>query len=507
MARNRTIIDAYTDEPAGLGVPPYVGVWPRYAAGQYRDGLTYLTIDDLRRAAWRGRLGPDVIDSPTGRTRIDLLNATRPVDEVRRILAATNQFIVIAGVQTPGKYLSARPGTLAELRDLLAPYKAYKILTGPAVLGGTQVRGGARPEEPQAIGGRRGRGGLVDSAAGFDEVRSLTYDDYDQLQPWAMHGLEILGQVPGLERRILEIETGRGCPRDPGCSFCTEPLKHPLQWRLPDSVHAEVRRAMELGVRAFRLGKQSCIFSYRGGDVQAIEALLEPLAALGPEVLHIDNANPAMVNAERTRRFVRYLTPGSTAAMGVESFDPVVAECNNLNATTEMVFEAVRTIQRIGGSRGDNGCPRLLAGINLLLGLDGETPETLDRNFDALRAMLDEGLMIRRINIRQVVPFPGTVLARRIGIRLIRKHRRRYAAWIERVRREIDLPMLRRIFPAGVILRGLYAETHEGQVTFLRQLGSYPIIVGVRRRLPLGERFDVRITDHMLRSLTGELVE
>ena len=28
-----TILDCYTDEPAGLGVPPYLGVYPRYISG------------------------------------------------------------------------------------------------------------------------------------------------------------------------------------------------------------------------------------------------------------------------------------------------------------------------------------------------------------------------------------------------------------------------------------------------------------------------------------------
>ncbi len=44
----RAILDCYTDEPAGLGVPPFIGVWPRYAAGLYEQEPTYLTIDDLR---------------------------------------------------------------------------------------------------------------------------------------------------------------------------------------------------------------------------------------------------------------------------------------------------------------------------------------------------------------------------------------------------------------------------------------------------------------------------
>ena len=141
-----------------------------------------------------------------------------------------------------------------------------------------------------------------------------------------------------------------------------------------------------------------------------------------------------------------------------------------------------------------------------MLGLTGETPETLELSFEALKRLLGEGLFVRRINIRQVVAFPGTRLYEETGGRVLRRNRRYYRAWIEKVRHEIDLPMLRRLFPKGVILRRLCSEVHEGDVTFLRQVGSYPIIVGVRKRLPLGELFDVRITDHMLRSLTGEVV-
>jgi len=82
-----------------------------------------------------------------------------------------------------------------------------------------------------------------------------------------------------------------------------------------------------------------------------------------------------------------------------------------------------------------------------------------------------------------------------------------YGRWIEKVRHEIDLEMLKRVFPAGTILRRVRSEIHEGNVTFCRQVGSYPIIVAVRSRLPLGKYFDLRITDHMLRSLTGEVVD
>ncbi len=490
--RKRIIVDCYTDEPAGLGVPPFLGVYPRYVAGRWTDPATYLTIDDLRlHALWKktgGRL-PD-FDPPEGKTRIDIINRTRSPEEVDQVLRSADRIFIIAGVQTPGKYLRARPGTVREVLSLLRGLKCRLVLVGPAASGGTQLRGGTSPErfDPRA----------------FEEIWENVYEDYDELRELALRGASILRQIPDL--RVVEIETGRGCPRSPGCSFCTEPLKGAVAWRRPEDVRAEVEALWEHGARYFRLGKQSCLFSYSGGDTGKLKELLEPLWRLGPCVLHIDNANPEMVTEERAALIVRYTTPGSTAALGVESFDPEVRRANNLNADVAQILEAVRILNEVGSVRGENGLPWLLPGINILLGLVGETRETLEINLKQLKEILAAGYLIRRINIRQVVPFPGTELARQAGTKFLRKNRQLYARWIEQVRREVDLPMLKRVFPVGTVLRGLLSECHEGNVTFLRQPGSYPLIVGVRKRLPLGEFYDVRITDHMLRSVVGEVV-
>jgi radical SAM superfamily enzyme with C-terminal helix-hairpin-helix motif len=509
----RTILDCYTDEPAGLGVPPFIGVWPRYAAGLYEDEPTYLTIDDIRLVRYVEYVSEVVIDPPHGRTHLEVLNHTRSYEEIRQVLENTDELVIVVGVQTPGKYLSARPGTLHEVEKLLRSFEDgrqrtedgeqktedssllrsfRKILTGPVLTGGTQARGGARPQ--------------VADAEYFDELRPLSFDTYDQLQPLAIKGASFIKQMPRLANRIVEIETGRGCPRERGCSFCTEPIKNKVQWRRSELVVEEVKALMDLGAKAFRLGKQSCIYSYEGGDHQKLEAMLSPLAAMRPAVLHIDNANPQMIDERRTELFVKYLTPGSTAAMGIESFDPRVTAANNLNCPYDMAFEAIRTVNRIGGFRGENGCHALLPGINILLGLAAETPETLDKNFAALERILDEGLLIRRINIRRVVPFPGTPLYQQVGRRFLRKNMRYYVDWIEKVRQEIDIPMLQRLFPIGTVLKDLCSEVHNGHMTFLRQIGSYPIVVGVHERLPLDERFNVRITGYMRRSLVAERI-
>lgn len=513
----RAILDCYTDEPAGLGVPPFIGVWPRYAAGVFEDEPTYLTIDDIRLVRYVECVPEVVIDPPYGRTHLEVLNHTRSYEEIRRVLESTEELVIVVGVQTPGKYLSARPGTLHEVEKLLRSFEdgrpnrsmgvppmdsesragcpCYdnsfrRILTGPVLIGGTQARGGARPQ--------------VADAEYFDELRPLVFDTYDQLQPLALKGASFIRQMPHLENRIVEIETGRGCPRERGCSFCTEPIKNKVQWRRPELVVEEVKTLTDLGAKAFRLGKQSCIYSYEGGDHGKLEAMLAGLAALRPAVLHIDNANPQMIDERRTELFVKYLTPGSTAAMGIESFDSRVTAANNLNCPYDMAFEAIRTVNRIGGFRGENGCHALLPGINILLGLAAETPETLDKNFAALKRIMDEGLLIRRINIRRVVPFPGTPLFQQVGRRFLRKNMRYYVDWIEKVRQEIDIPMLQRLFPIGTVLKDLVSEVHNGHMTFLRQIGSYPIVVGLHERLPLNERFDVRVTGYMRRSLVGE---
>ncbi len=487
----RTIIDCYTDEPAGLGVPPFLGTYPRLVAGWFKEESVYLTIDDVRLASIPVKIKQRTFDPPHTQTRNDLINHTRPQQEAQEILKATEVFYIICGVQTPGKYLRAVPGTLEEIATLLKPYAGRKILTGPAALHGSQFRGGTKAEQAQDFD--------------FDEIIPVQYDHYNEFQEWMVRGAGIVKQIPW--QVIAELETGRGCPRDPGCSFCTEPLKGQVRWRAADLVEREAATLMEQGVRWMRLGKQSCIFSYMGGDESKIEDLLRRMRRLNPELLHIDNVNPAMVTEARTELFCRYLTPGSTAAMGAESFDEGVCKLNNLNSVPATTLQAVRIINKYGSQMDPMGRYMLLPGINIILGLDGESQETLNRNFEALKAMYDEGLLIRRINIRQVVPFPGTALYMQAGSRFLKKNRSLYVDWSKQIRHEIDIPMLRRLYPTGTILRGLISEGHIGHLTYGRQIGSYPIIASVNERLKLGQWFDIEVIDHKPRSLVGKVLE
>ena len=199
--------------------------------------------------------------------------------------------------------------------------------------------------------------------------------------------------------------------------------------------------------------------------------------------LHLDNMNPVTITEypELSRKAIRVIaehnTPGDTAAFGLESADPLVQEKNNLLVTAEECLEAVRVVNEAGGwrpdetreTRGVSGSgteprvrgpsvdpdadrlPKLLPGINLVHGLEGERRETFEFNKRFLHDVYEEGLMVRRINIRQVMAFEGTDMAE-TGAEIAEDHKQLFKRYKQEVREEIDRPMLRRVAPPGTVL-------------------------------------------------------
>lgn len=501
-----SIVDCYTDEPAGLGVPPYIGTYPRYISGAVLDAgheYCYLTIDDLRKYA-SGKKQKGM------KTDIKIRNLSKNFPNISRILNKTNLLIIIAGIHTPGKYLGAVPGTTKEVVCLLNKIKirCLKILTGPAAYG-SGLYGGriARSIEKDLhqfdliVPDVEYR--LKDLLANNLEADVSTAPKYDDLKKIAVLGAGVVKQFPGYPNIIAEIETSRGCPRKVHCSFCTEALKYCLmEKRKIEDIVDEVAALRRQGVRNFRLGKQSCFYSY--GSAEDIEKMLKGCRR-NADILHIDNANPARVTAEKTKAIVKYCTSGNVAAFGVESFDADVIKKNHLNSIPEQVYDAVKIINRYGAARGENGMPMFLPGINLLFGLIGESKKTHEENFRWLKKILDDNLLLRRINIRQVVVFPGTLLANECGDKFVKKNKKYYWKWRNEIRQRIDAPMLKRLVPVGFVLRNVFTEIYDGKTTFGRQIGAYPLTVGIKKRIPLGKFVDVRITEHMLRSVAGEI--
>jgi len=482
-----TIIDCYTDEASGLGVPPYLGTYPRYLFGKLRKeghDVSYLTIDDMR--LWKQRQG--IITEPTEKEKTNIFVYNLTTNNAEKVISKTHKIIVVLGVHVPGKYLTAQPGTLSEVVSLLKGIKQPIELSGPVVFG-TQLEGGKFFEK-------------VDLSF-FEELK--TYDaPFEEIEHYIEDSTEIITQIP--DKRVIEIETGRGC-KVGKCSFCTEPLKNKFVNRKMEDVVKEVEAFYKHGARLFRLGKQTDFYA-SDRPVELLQQITKKCPKI--EVLHIDNVNPNSVvrdkDHEITKAIVKYCTSGNIAAFGVESFDPKVVNANLLNTSPLIGYKAIQIVNKYGAVRGDNGMHKFLPGINIIFGLLNETKETHTKNMEMLQKIMDEGMLLRRINVRQAAVLPDTFLEKHGGNKYLRKNKKYYWKWRDEIRQKIDFPMLQKILPVGTILSEVYTEMYDGKTTFCRQYGTYPLIIGVKGRIPLKKKIKVKVVDHMLRSIVGEVV-
>ena len=474
------ILDGYVDEPSNLGVPPFISPYPRYLAGAVRDAgheFEYLTIDQVRGGA-------------------------RPHGEI---------LAVISGPIVPGKYLRGMPMSQKEILHHLSRFEGAKILGGPL----TRFRG--HGEDVAGICDHLATRDL--DAYVFDYLsggnardRDRTMEEWDR---WAVLGADVALSHPDFpEPLIAELDMSKGCVRylTGGCSFCVEPLYGIPRFRKVEGIVEEVRRLSSFGVVNFRLGGTADFFSYMAmgvgrsptpkSNVTAIKNLLEGIRMAAPnlKVLHTDNADPAMIAAHPIeamavlKLLVKHSTAGNILSLGMETADPAVVKANDLNSPPEASLKAIEMINSIGAERGENGMPRLLPGLNFVLGLDGESKDTFSLNLEFLRKLLDRRLLVRRINIRQVSPVRREFDA---------KHRNLFRSFKERVRVETDHEMLQRVVPTGTVLRGVFTEIHDGKMTFGRQTGTYPLLVGLPYPVALGRFADVKVTDHGQRSITA----
>ncbi len=489
MTKRFLILDCYVDEPACLGVPPFISPYPRYIfgalidAGIDPDKIEYLTIDHLRRNDYY------------------LHNKYEMV-------------FLVGGAVVPGKYLGARIGTVAEIK---------KILSGNITLS-------------FAIGGMVSR--LIPSAfknsillkndiekfahtfvlgSPEDTLRST-----EEIALWSVFGSEVVKFHPHYPHIICEIETYRGCLRDVHCSFCSEGLFHKKEFRNEAEIISEIDALINHGVKRFRLGKQADILQYKsscgsfkgGFPKPTISPLKDLFSELKRRISHgriktlnIDNANPGTI-ANFPEESVRILeiitdtiTPGDTIALGIESFDPNVVRLNNLKVTPEEAFTAVKIINEIGAGR-IGGIPVLLPGINLLHGLKGETMDTFKNNYLNLLKIKESGLLLKRINIRKVLPFPGTELFCNKG-KISKKVLNRFEYYRDRIRQDIDNYMLKEIYPAGTILNDIMILDNYAGYSYGKEIASYSITVKFPVDLKIKKFYHSIVMGHRERSLSA----
>jgi len=146
--------------------------------------------------------------------------------------------------------------------------------------------------------------------------------------------------------------------------------------------------------------------------------------------------------------------------------------------------------------------PELLPGLNFVFGLEGETKKTYELDYIFLEGILEKKLLLRRINLRQIIPIPGTRMYK-IGSRIISKNKHKFKQFKRQVKENIERPLLKKMLPNGIILKNIFTESYRGKLTYGRQIGSYPLLVGIPGVLPLHTNLDVKITDYGYRSVTA----
>ncbi|OUJ19426.1 Radical SAM superfamily enzyme [Methanonatronarchaeum thermophilum] len=470
------ILDGYVDEPGLLGVPPYISPEPRLIAGAcIEQNLTYryITADTYRKK-------PESIGNP-------------------------RYLIVHGGVTVPGKYLGGTP---------LKPFEAKLLGKGDyeTFIGGPLARYNDITGYDHKI--------TKDISAYLKDYWNGNHCKDRELTPNEREkhltlGTEVVEQHPMHPDPLLaEISTYRGCSRyiTGGCSFCSEPSYGKPVFREQKNIAKEISKLYKKGIRHYRLGGQSCIFSYKAKGIGEIETpepkpkeikkLFKKIWEKCPEikVLHLDNANPQVIyeHQEKSNRIlkilVEYTTPGNVLAFGLETTDPTVRETNNLNTGPEETMKAIKQVNKIGRKRGENGLPKLLPGLNFLSGLKNETPETYQKNIDYLKKIRDRGLWLRRINIRQVKSHTTD---------FVLEHQDEFKKFKQKVRKEIDGPILKDMIPEGTILKDVYLELNENGHTLARQIATYPILIKIEYPTEIDVYRDIAITDHGYRSLTG----
>ena len=533
------IIDGYIDQPSCLGVPPFLAPLPRYIYGAIKKikpswEIDYRTIDQIRKVLKDNYQN----DTPIG------LNKLRE----------NNIIILISGVSVPGKYLSGTPLRFSDIKHISNFFsESFKIICGPSTIFGIGEEGG-KPSipierlekndlkwdliikgDPEIVLSNL----LQDNENIFynyeefghnpnmEEILQLKRKNMEEILDFSVIGADLIIQHPNFSENdggnlICEIETFRGCPRylNGGCLFCVEPKKGPTSHRKIDSIVKEIESLYIKGVRHFRLGNQTDFYAFKHGlfenkrypkpNPEAIEKLLSKIRNICPEIrtLHIDNVsalNFALYPKEAekiTMSIIKYCTEGNVAAIGVESVDPNVISMNNLKASADEIIEAISIINRYGKLIGKNGNPAFLPGLNLIMGLSGETEESLNLNYQFLIKILKENYWIRRINLRKfLIPSGFNPKFKKKIKNHLHKFTSKYYIWKNSIRNEIDHPMLQKIYSIGRELKNVYAEKNDGNGTLLRQPGTYPITCFVPRKLDLKKFYNLIVVGHGFRSL------
>ncbi len=255
----------------------------------------------------------------------------------------------------------------------------------------------------------------VDDARNLDTVNGIAYRVGSEVRTTAKRKvIKNLDALPLPARHLLPLDryralgmpismtTSRGCPYK--CIFCVgrKMVGAKVRYHSADRIAAELQYLENLKFHQINIADD--LFTTNQNHCLAVcEEILK-------RNLEINWTSFARVDTVSEKLLSRMKAAGCTAvSFGIESANPDILKTIKKGITVEQIRNAVRICRRVGIS----------PYASFILGLPGETPETIKETTDFAANLQQEGLAY---GFHILAPFPGTEVREKkdeLGIRIL----------------------------------------------------------------------------------------
>lgn len=147
--------------------------------------------------------------------------------------------------------------------------------------------------------------------------------------------------------------------------------------------------------------------------------------------------------------------------------------------------------------------PKLLPGINIIYGLDGQNENTLKHNLNNFKKILNSGNWVRRVFVRKLTSPYGEQFDN-----YSKEDLEEFNFWSKTIENEFIVPMLKKVFPIGLEISELRMEMYKDGNSILRQMGTCPVrVVILNKKLKLDEFYKIKVVGYIgNRTIIGETI-
>lgn len=361
---------------AGRGLFPPLGIL--YLAASIRDlaGVEVSVVDAHAEGLSADRVALKVIEGGHDLVGITVMTFSLldAMDVAMAVKAARPGAVVIAG--------GPHPHLFPEQTLSLGPFDA--VLRGEGEQSFRALLEGwpqAKDTPPPGVWWKNGKKGEPDAAPLIDDLDALTPPARDLTRVTLYHSV-----LSGL-RPITTMMSSRGCPYQ--CVFCDRPhLGKKFRPRSAKSVVEEMEQCADMGIKEVVFYDDTFTV-----DRERVRAIAELLLERGVSIQWDIRARVSDLEADDYALCKR--AGLARVHFGVESGDPAILKSLKKGITVEQARHAFVAAREAG----------LETLAYFMVGLPGETRETMQRTLDLARELSPD-----YVHFSALIPFPGTPL-------------------------------------------------------------------------------------------------